>query len=212
VRGPYNHEIYHFDNLRHSGTWTWHDTAGHVLAVTARFEGPDGTKEILPFSPWIHPERHTGIEWLNRAPPLNDLWYDAHLDDTISPILIVEGEKCAEAAKRMIKRPSALFHGDIPWVTTVLGGSRKVGRMNLDRLVGRHVIIMQDMDAAGLIHAGSFLRSNASSITLLRMPKFDESLDAVPVGYDIADMEEDNRTIEMLEAAASRKFLNLTLR
>lgn len=144
--------------------------------------------------------------------PMDDLWYDLHLDDTVSPILVIEGEKCAEAAKKLITRPSPLFFDAVPWSTTILGGARKLGRMNLAKLAGRHLIVMQDMDKAGLQFAGSFLHSDAASITLLRIPRLNPRWAEVPVGYDIADMADDGFTIQHLEQAAQSKIIMMTLR
>jgi len=212
LRPPANHEINHPDDLRHVASWNWHDAHGRLLAVTARFEDRNGHKDVLPFTPWTEAERPSQIIWKAKAPPLDSLWYDQHLDDGVSPILAVEGEKCVEASKRLITGPSPFFFNEMPWITTVLGGARKLGRMNLSKLAGRHLIIMQDMDKAGLQFAGSFLHSDAASITLIRIPRLRVEWKDVPTGYDNADMETDGFTFRDLEKAGESKIITLTLR
>jgi hypothetical protein len=197
------------------GIWAWHDRHGRECFYTARFPNPEGGKDIFPFTPWMVDNK---VKWLKAAPPDPHPMYNLHLDDGEGPVLVLEGEKTTEAAKRFITGPSELFGGQVPWMTTTLGGSRKVHMADLGPLAGRDLYIAQDMDAAGLTYASQFLRSEARSITLLRMPRSalpsrgGFRAEDIGAGYDLDDFAEEGWKQADLEAIARKKYLLFRLR
>ncbi|QRM34982.1 hypothetical protein [Microvirga sp. VF16] len=198
-----------------NGVWSWHDRHGRECFYTVRFDDPEGGKDIKPLTPWMIKGK---VQWVRYAPPDPHPMYDLHLDDGESPVLAVEGEKTAEAAKKLITRPSEIFGGAVPWTTTTLGGSRKVHMADLEPLEGRDLFIAQDMDAAGLSYASQFLRSKAKSITLIRMPRSvlpnakGARTEDIEPGYDLDDFRQEGWTLDHLEEIARKKYLLFRLR
>lgn len=180
--------------------WPWHGSNSSILFYTARYHDDDGNKIILPITPWFNHEKNSK-EWLKLAPPPLEPMFDLHLDDGTSPILIVEGEKTVDAAKRLINRPSAIFKNRKPWITTTRGGSSNVHNTDLSPCKNRDIYIFIDMDGPGLKYAANFFHIEAKSITLIKYSNDKKS------GYDLADFELENGTIELLEKYAEKKVI-----
>ncbi|MDL2291301.1 DUF6371 domain-containing protein, partial [Desulfovibrio sp. OttesenSCG-928-F20] len=95
-----------------------------------------------------------------------------------APVLLVEGEKTADAA-----------HGYFPHhaVLTWSGGSNAVGKADFSPLQGRKVIIWPDNDEPGFAAAlelARILEGTAQSIAIVQPP------DTLPGGWDLADQTE----------------------
>jgi hypothetical protein len=110
-----------------SATWHYRDADGRLLFLVARFDPPGERKQILPYT--CGPD---GWRW--HAPPaprplygLPDLAARPH-----DPVLVVEGEKAADAARDLF--PS---HVVVTWP----GGALAVGKADWSPLRGRRVII-----------------------------------------------------------------------
>ena len=120
--------------------WLYHDAAGKVMGAVARYETPEG-KRVFPWC-WTT-DRLTGEEkWSNRAMPAPRPLYDSHriAAELEKPILYVEGERAADAARDLFPN----------WiVTTHAGGAAAVDKADLTLLAGRTVIIHPDADTAG---------------------------------------------------------------
>ncbi|MGY6214968.1 VapE domain-containing protein [Methylolobus aquaticus] len=119
-------------------TWAYHDQAGHLLGIVCRFTTSDGGKEVLPC---VYAEHETtGVRqwrWMAfPAPrPLYGLW-DLRPD---GDVLVVEGEKCRDAAHKEIG-------GDFS-VLSWPGGGKAVKLADWTPLSGRRVILWPDCDA-----------------------------------------------------------------
>jgi predicted P-loop ATPase len=119
--------------------WCYRGEAGNALGYVYRFKTSDGGKEVLPLS-WCKHEQ-TGLEewrWMAFAQPrwlygLDRLGAKSH-----APVLIVEGEKCADAAA-----------GQLPNMACVTwpGGGKAVDKIDWTPLAGRDVIIWPDCDS-----------------------------------------------------------------
>src|ERR1700724_1881136 len=99
--------------------WNYDDKQGALLFAVARWDNKDGTKKILPLS-WLRDG--DGTEgWALKAHPAPRPLYNLGLLNAspAAPVVIVEGEKCAEAA-------GALFPESV--VTTSSGGSNAAGK------------------------------------------------------------------------------------
>ena len=118
--------------------------------------------------------KHAGT-WTHRAP--QNRWpYRVETLTDATPVVIVEGEKCADALAGL-----AEGFGVLSW----LGGSGAVLRTDWDALAGREVILWPDADDPGREAmarlAGELDRIGAAKVRLID-PKEDR-----PNGWDVAD-------------------------
>lgn len=119
--------------------WAYRDASGAVLGYVYRFRTSNGGKETLPLS-WCR-HRETGAEewhWLSfREPrPLYGLDRLAAKPDAVA--LVVEGEKCADAAAAELPELAV-----VSWP----GGGKAVKKADFSPLFGRKVIVWPDADA-----------------------------------------------------------------
>ena len=163
----------HFKHGKPSRTWTYHTTDGKTVGYIHRFDTPEG-KEVIPMT-WVR-NKTTGKErwgWKSFAKPrplyrLPDL---AARPDAW--VLLVEGEKAADAAQRLMPHMVA---------TTWAGGSKAVSIADWSVLEGRKVLIWPDHDEPGIKAADAIKRfvPNARIVT----PPADKA-----EGWDLADAE-----------------------
>ena len=158
-----------------SAYWVYQNSDGSIHHIRMRFDLPDGRKNVLPFT-YGTLSGQTG--WHFKAPsepfPLFNL--SEILSRKEAPILIVEGEKTAIAAK-------ALFSEYV--VTTTAGGAGAPSKSNLLPLKGRDVSIWPDNDDAGTKYANKVIKllteACAKSIRLVEIPQ------ELPKSWDLAD-------------------------
>lgn len=107
------------------------DGDGVPVATVFRYDKSDKSakKEFRPFCHYCH-------RW--HAPDLRPLYYADALKETTGPVVIVEGEKCADA-----------LNGLGILVTTVFGSSGGIGKADFSPLRDRGVIIWPDNDEPG---------------------------------------------------------------
>ncbi|UPY35428.1 DUF6371 domain-containing protein [Sediminicoccus sp. KRV36] len=166
-----------------AAVWNYRAADGALLFVACRFNKPDGGKEVMPYCA-------TSSGWAWRAPPdprpLYGLDRLAVLPD--SPVLIVEGEKTADAA-------AALFPDHV--AMTWQGGSNATGKACWSVLQGRVVAMWPDHDDAGQKAASAVrkaLLGIAASVAVVVVP------DHWPNKWDLADPLPDGVTLETLRA------------
>ncbi len=157
-----------------SGFWRYADRKGNTLAYVARFDLPDGAKEILPL---CYGDSGNGPRWqwktLPEPRPLYGLEKLAGRPD--ATILLVEGEKTADAAQ-------ALFPEHI--VMTWSGGANAVGKADLSPLHSKKIIAWPDNDEPGF----------KAALTLARVLDGQARLSIVypsatlPEKWDLADL------------------------
>ncbi len=122
-----------------SARWEYRDAAGALLGVVCRFETSDGGKEIAPLTYCQH--EATGkrawrwVAWDVLRPMYGLDRLAAKPDATV---LLVEGEKCADAAQ-----------AELPALAVVSwpGGSNAIDKIDWSPLHGRKVITWADCDA-----------------------------------------------------------------
>lgn len=118
--------------------WTYRGIDGAVLGFVYRFKTSDGGKEILPLTWCMHAETGAqGWRWMQWAVPRPMYGLDRLQDGR--PALIVEGEKCADAAHELL----AEWFDVLSWP----GGGKAVGKVDWKPLAGRSVLIWPDCDA-----------------------------------------------------------------
>ncbi|WP_363350185.1 DUF927 domain-containing protein [Methylocystis echinoides] len=128
----------------HVAEWTYHDYQGRVLFIVRRFEPVGERKQILPLSLWRDALGHVRWKWKAAPAPRPLYSLDAIAGNVDAPVVIVEGEKSADAAGRIFTRSIA---------TTSPGGSQAVSKADWTPLAGRRVLIWPDADAPGAKYA-----------------------------------------------------------
>lgn len=116
-------------------SWSYKDENGDTLYYIIRIDNSDGTKFYYPLS------FSNKKEWVKKHYP-NQIPYNLDLiaKDLSKPILIVEGEKAAEAAASRM---------NVYIVTTWASGSNNWKKCNWNYLKGRKVLLWPDADRAG---------------------------------------------------------------
>lgn len=144
--------------------WSYHDADGRLLCHVVRIDGPRG-KTIAPYK---FADTDTGPRWVQGAietpRPLYNL--PQIVTEPDRPVLIVEGEKCCDAARLLLPN----------WIaTTNAGGANAVHLTDFTPLKGRIVIIARDHDRAGDIAAATAAAkaeaAGAARIGLFRIPE-----------------------------------------
>lgn len=177
--------------------FAYRNAAGAHLFTTCRFDTPDG-KVILPRSYWKTKDGKKVWAWRG-APtprPLYGLFRLAALPEKAT-VLIVEGEKAADAAARELP--------DIA-VVTWCGGTNNVETTDFSPLAGRRIILWPDADTThtykgvhdprkGEVMDWQDQPGNAAMIAISRRLENPKALKwvfnsfDVPCGWDAADAE-----------------------
>lgn len=130
--------------------WAYRNADGHIMFYDVRFDGPTkklgaGEKVVLPYT-YVRDQKTGKCYWTWRAAdaprPLMGLDELAARPD--APVIIVEGAKCREAAKRCLPEFVAL---------TWPGGGKAVHLADCKVLAGRRVWIWPDFDEPGFLAA-----------------------------------------------------------
>lgn len=116
-------------------TWAYRNRNGDVIGYACRFE-VDGKKQVLPYTHKTNGEK-TGWRWMgfNKPRPLYNLHKIEQFPE--KTILVVEGEKTADAASKLFPKIIA---------TTWMGGADGVKAVNLSPLYGKVVVLWPDND------------------------------------------------------------------
>ena len=176
-------DLAHYKHGRPSAFWTYHTVEGYRVGVICRFDTADG-KEVIPITWCRHQSGTEGWRWKSFAKPrplyrLPDI--EARLD---SWVLVVEGEKTADAAQRLM--PHVV-------VTTWAGGSKAVDLADWQHIENRKVIIWPDNDEAGMKAAHRIAGFIPKAIVVT--PPADK-----PLGWDLADAEADGWTTDQVRS------------
>ncbi|HEY1035565.1 MAG TPA: CHC2 zinc finger domain-containing protein [Pseudoxanthomonas sp.] len=180
--------------------WAYHNRAGELLGYTCRieFEKPDGSrgKDVIPVT-WQTSTDTGESKWrqgaLEEPRPLYgaDL-LDAHPD---ANIVLVEGEKACDAARRMLAGKPFL-------VLTWPGGCKAVDKADWSALAGRKVVGWPDCDSqrdregnlrpyieqpgmAAMLRIAELLAEHGTDMRIVAVPEPDTIAD----GWDLADGE-----------------------
>ena len=152
----------------HTALYAYRDAQG-LVGYVARYDREDGSKE---FSPW----RWLGGKWQAKSLPKPRPLYglDRLLKQPKASVLIVEGEKCVEAAKAVME-PMCV----ISWS----GGAQAITTVDWEPLAGRRIAIWPDNDEAGRQAAASLC------VVLARLGCVLKVVDPTgqPQGWDVAD-------------------------
>ncbi len=145
--------------------WEYQDASGKLIAVVSRYEPEPGKKE---FRPWDVKKRRM-------APPTPRPLYNQPGMLAAETVILVEGEKCAQA----------LIDAGYCATTAMQGANAPVDKTDWRPLEGKAVLIWPDKDAPGWSYAESAakaaLEAGARSCDILIPPDFK------PTGWDAAD-------------------------
>ena len=145
--------------------WDYLDAGGKLIAVVSRYDPAPGRKE---FRPWDAKRRR-------KAPPEPRPLYNQPGMSTSNAVVLVEGEKCAQA----------LIDAGICATTAMFGANAPVDKTDWSPLAGKTVVIWPDHDKPGSNYAmtatDAVLAAGATSCVVLLPP------DDKPEGWDAAD-------------------------
>lgn len=186
------HSLSHPKSGTPSNSFIYFDADGSPLLIANRYDKSDGGKYFMPY------DVQSGTWKAPAIRPLYNLHKITSADPSI-PIIIVEGEKCADAL------------GELGFLaTTTFGGSNAPKKTDLRPLAARHIFIWPDHDEAGQKYEKSLKELLGKNITnhIVSLPigsvwcmKFIEKIensrffkgwdaaDAVAQGWSKADVE-----------------------
>lgn len=169
--------------------WTYKDESGRLLGHVARFETASG-KEILPRTWCRLPNGVSAWRWRALSAPRPLYGLDRLAARPEATVLVVEGEKTADAAQRHFPD-----HVAVTWP----GGSNAVAKADWSVLSGRHVVVWPDADDPGRRAAAKIVRlvsaAGAASVVEVALP------DGLPDGWDLADPVPDGLQVaDLLES------------
>lgn len=190
--------------------WAYMDVDGSVLGYACRFITSSGDKDIIPLT-WSRHAKRGSLGWRWRQfddprPLFNMQRLAAHPK---APVLVVEGEKCAEAAQGVL--------GEAWVVTTWPGGCKAWNKARWQLLAGREVLIWPDADnkldkdgaalpearQPGMRAAEQIAQRlgalGAAKVELVAVP----APGAVKDGWDVFDCIEDANAIDPLSVGAA---------
>lgn len=208
----------HYELGQPTSTYTYTDADDHLLCYVRRFDLPGQRKEFRPQTYRKSPDGQMGWTWLG----LDDQRPLYNLRELVTrpnvPVLIVEGEKAADAAK-------ILFPDRV--VVTTMGGSQAPDRTDLTPLRDRTVLIWPDNDEAGKKYVDTLtelLREQdpEADISVLRIPGVLASIVdgqpvltpgfIVPQGWDAADAVAEGWTAGHIQLIPTTDFLKPSLK
>ena len=156
--------------------WTYRDLDGALMGHTVRFHDTDGSKQVFPQT-YVERDGKRYWTWAGFPKPRPIYGLPKLREKPDAPVLIVEGEKTADAASVLF--PSLAC---ISWV----GGTDGITHIDWSPLAGRKVVIWPDNDEPGSKAAkwiGEHLATLGCVVRYVTPPA------GTPKGWDVADAE-----------------------
>jgi len=160
-----------------AATYRYEQADGRLVGVVWRWNNPDGSKRSI--APGVLVQGSRGPRWRAQGLPTpTPLYRLAELAamPANAPVLVVEGEKAADAASIYLPQGAA--------VAASIGGSGAAGKSDWSALQGRCVTIWRDNDDAGARYAAAvaeLLKPIAAGVTVIELPP------GLPAAWDLAD-------------------------
>ncbi len=159
-------------------SWNYYDENNRLIVIVYRYDPPLEKKQFKPFDVKKQRFKEPEIRPLYNIPGI--LRSDK--------VVLVEGEKCAEA----------LIEKGITATTAMFGANAPIDRTDWTPLKGKHIIIWPDNDEAGNKYAKNaekkLLELGVASLATLRVPpdklRSWDAADAVQENIDIFDFIE----------------------
>jgi len=121
-------------------SWPWHDASGALRCFTNRFDPPGRKKVVLPLTYRQFADGSRRWAWLGAPVPHPVLGLPDVLANDLARVVIVAGEKCRDAARKVF--PGAVC-------TTGFGGEGNITGTDWAPLAGRKVLLWRDCDSEG---------------------------------------------------------------
>lgn len=188
-----------FRGMQATRTWLYRDEAGGRIGYVCRFDKPEGGKEVVPLARWVNTS--TGeMAWRFAAFPKPRPLYglDRLAANPTAQVLIVEGEKTADAAQKLFRDAGANLV-----VVSWPGGGKAVRYVDWSPLKGRRVGLWPDADqktypekhelagelmpfieqpgTVAMVDVAAALDGLAEAVKFIMPPE------GVPDGWDLAD-------------------------
>jgi putative DNA primase/helicase len=174
----------HYKFGKPNNVWKYCDTENRLVGLICRFDRADGSgKEVIPITWCKSQSGKEGWRWKSFAKPrclYNSQFFSSDLSVAV---LIVEGEKTADSAQRLLPHM---------FVTTWAGGAKAVELANWKLLQNRKVVIWGDNDDAG-VRASVAIQAYLPQARIVQPPERFE-------GWDLADAEQEGWTTEQVRS------------
>lgn len=187
----------HYKHGDPSMVWPYYDTQARLLMFVCRFDTENG-KEVVPLSWCEHPNKSARWTWRGVTGTAKRPIYGqdrlAAMPD--ADVLVVEGEKTADAAQQIM--------GDHCAVISWLGGTSTADKVALHHLRGRRVVLWPDFDSKKDKQTGDYLplRDQPGIKAMLNIARGLAGIarEVLMVGYTVAGKFPD--TWDLADAAA----------
>lgn len=181
--GCHEPDLNHYKHGQPAATWTYHDAEGLRVGLICRFNLEDGSKEVLPITWCRHESGREGWRWKSFGKP-RPLYNLPGILASTGWVLIVEGEKTADAAARLLPHLA---------VTTWSGGSKALSLADWSPLAERKVLFWPDADEPGR-KCIELIRKQLPNVRIVTPPE------GVADGWDLADAEAEGWTTDDVRA------------
>ena len=188
------------DGNKEVARYAYRDEQGRLKGYVFRFERPNpndpGGKNLKITPPLAYCQNEKGFKAWRWQGFFGDQKTAYGLEklaqDPSKPVLVVEGEKKADAAQKMLPE----YH-----VLSWIGGAGNVGKTNWECLAGREVTIWPDNDSGGFIAADTLQKIVSSintekgrhgSVSIVSLPQ------ELPEKWDLADNLPEGWSIETI--------------
>ncbi len=155
-----------------SASWAYRDKFGALLGHVARYDPPEGRKQIVP---WVWAD---GRGWVMKQFPDPRPLYGLERLVVGARVLIVEGEKAADAAQAIV--------GDRYAVLTWPGGAQALGKADFSDLAGHKVLLWPDADKPGVecMQRLAARLDRCPEVKVLDVADMPDGWDAADCGFD----------------------------
>lgn len=166
-------------------SWNYYDENNQVIVIVYRYDPPEGKKEYRPFD----------VKKLSFGEPDIRPLYNIPGILKSDKVILVEGEKCAEA----------LMEQGITATTTMFGANAPIEKTDWSPLKGKHVIIWPDNDESGEKYAEKATKKlvdiGVASLSIVKIPQ------NKPRGWDAADGIQENINVSDFIESNLRKII-----
>jgi putative DNA primase/helicase len=177
---PQDHTPNHYKLGKPNAVYAYHDAHGYIITYICRFNKPGGKKDNMPLSFCQNKTEYRAWRWqgLLEPRPLYNLHKIAADKTKSKPVLIVEGEKTADAAGKLFP--------EIIVTCWMFGSGAQKAKTDWSPLYGRKIIFWPDNDLPGtnaMLEIMDLLKDHCTDIEWVKNPKDADK------GWDVADAD-----------------------
>lgn len=178
--------------------FAYRDADQKLLFYTVRLENADGDKVVLPLTYCKNTDGREAWRWQGLSSKDRPLYgLDRLGSDPLKPVLIVEGEKTADAAQKLLPEFTV-----VSW----MGGTGSVNKVDFSPVVGRNITLWPDNDVPGHQSmskiAAKLLELHQASDKTLKLKTVTLPVDT-PQKWDLADELPPNWNINTIKTLLS---------